>query len=100
MIVHSDRGGGYATLLEELCSKLGIIHQAMALYSPQSNVVAKCKNRSLTKNDECNVDNFKLTPNFWREAILPTNHIFNKKNHTKVRHLINYENVENLLTKT
>ncbi|XP_070022222.1 uncharacterized protein [Nicotiana sylvestris] len=46
-MIRSDRGGEYESLLSEICSEYGIIHQTTAPYTPQSNEIAKRKNQKL-----------------------------------------------------
>ena len=45
--LRSDRGGEYKSSFIEICTKSGIIHQTTMPYFPQSNGVAKRKNRRL-----------------------------------------------------
>ena len=46
-IIRNDRGGEYEAPFDEFCLEHDIIHQTTAPYSPQSNGIAKCKNRTL-----------------------------------------------------
>ena len=46
-VLRSDRGGEYESPFVDLCAQHGIIHETTAPYSPQSNEVAKRKNRTL-----------------------------------------------------
>ena len=47
--IRSDRGGEYESPFMEFYSEHGIIHQTIAPYSPQSNGITECKNRTLKK---------------------------------------------------
>ena len=47
--LRSDHGGEYFPKnFDEFCEEHGIIHERMPPYSPQSNGIAKRKNRTLT----------------------------------------------------
>ena len=50
-IVRSDRGGEYdSTPLAEYCALNDLVHQIMALNTPQQNVVVERNNRTLKEN--------------------------------------------------
>ena len=46
-MIQSDRGGEYESLFAKICLEYGIIHQTTAPYTPESNGIAKRKNRTL-----------------------------------------------------
>ncbi|CAA0810925.1 Unknown protein, partial [Striga hermonthica] len=77
-IIRSDRGGEYVAPFEQICSEYGIIHQTTTPYSPQSNGVAECKNRTLKEMMNAMLINSGLPQNMWGEAVLTANHILNK----------------------
>ena len=74
-IIRSDRGGEYEFPFEEICTELGIVHQMIAPYTPQSNGVAERKNRSLKETMNALLNSSCLPQNLWGEAILTTNFI-------------------------
>ncbi|KAL0307596.1 UNVERIFIED_CONTAM: Retrovirus-related Pol polyprotein from transposon RE1 [Sesamum angustifolium] len=76
--IRSDRGGEYGAPFEEFCSEFGRIHQTTALYSPQSNGIAKRKNRTHKEMMNAMLINSGLPQNLWGGAILSANHILNK----------------------
>ena len=46
-VLRSDQGGEYELPFVDVCAQHGIIHETTTPYSPQSNGVAKRKNRTL-----------------------------------------------------
>ena len=46
-VMRSDRGGEYESPFVDFCAQHGIIHETIALHSPQSNGVAEQKKRTL-----------------------------------------------------
>ena len=83
--IRSDRGGEYESHFEEFCAKHGIIYQTTVPYSPQSNGIAKCKNRALKEMMNAMLLSSGLPLNIGGEALLSTNHILNKVLHKKTR---------------
>lgn len=76
--IRSDRGGEYGAPFEAYCAEFGIIHQTTAPYSPQSNGIAECKNRTLKEMMNAMLINSGLTQNMWGEAILTATTILNR----------------------
>ena len=69
--LRSDRGGEYfSNEFDSFCPKHGIIHERTPPYSPQSNGVAKRKNRTLTDLVNAMLDTSGLSKAWWGEAIL------------------------------
>ena len=62
-VLRSDRGGEYETPFREFCAQHRIIHETTAPYSPQSNGVAKRKNRTLKEMMNAILLNFGLPQN-------------------------------------
>jgi transposase InsO family protein len=60
------------------CEEHGIIHERTPPYSPQSNGVAKRKNRTLTDLVNAMLDTPGLSMEWWGEAILTACHIQNR----------------------
>src|SRR4051812_10722087 len=58
--------------------KHGIIHERTPPYSPQSNGVAKRKNRNLTDLVNAMLDTSGLSKAWWEEAIFTACHVLNK----------------------
>jgi hypothetical protein len=56
----------------------GIIHERTPPYSPQSNVVAERKNRTLTDLVNAMLYTSGLSKEWWGEAILTACHVLNK----------------------
>jgi transposase InsO family protein len=76
--LRSDRGGEYFfNKFDSFCAKHGIIHERMLPYSPQSNGVAKRKNRTLTNLVNAMLDMSGLSQAWWGEAILTAYHVLN-----------------------
>ena len=62
----SDRGGEYfPRLFDELCEEHGIIHERTPPYSPESNGIAKRKNRTLTDLVNAMLDTVDLSKAWW-----------------------------------
>ena len=74
-MLRSDQGGEYEAPIGEFCVQHEIIHEVATLYSPQSNGVAECKNRTLKS--------FGLSQNIWGETILSSNYLLNKVSRKK-----------------
>ena len=77
-VLRSDRGGEYESPFVDLCAQHGIIHETTAPYSPQSNGVAKRKNRTLKEMKNAMLISSGLPQNMWGEAILSANYLLNK----------------------
>src|SRR6266540_4255602 len=77
--LRSDRGGEYfSNELNLFYSEHGIIHERTPSYSPQSNWVAKRKNRTLTDLVNAMLDTADLSKAWWGEAILTVCHVLNR----------------------
>ena len=77
-VLRSDRGGEYESSFVDLCAQHRIIHETTAPYSPQSNGVAKWKNRTLKEMMNAMLISYGLPQNMWGEAILSANYLLNK----------------------
>jgi len=55
-----------------------IVHEVVALYSPQSNGVAERKNCTLKEMMNVMLISSGLPQNMWGEAILSSNYLLNK----------------------
>ena len=84
-IIRSDRGGEYEFPFEEICTEFGIVHQMTAPYTPQSNGVAKRKNRSLKETMNALLNSSGLPQNLWGEVVLTANFFLNRVPHRKTQ---------------
>ena len=75
--IRSDRGGKYIPL-NDYFEKEGIIHEVTSPYSPESNGVAKRKNRTLKEMMISLLVSASTPDNLWGEAILSACHIHNR----------------------
>jgi transposase InsO family protein len=77
--LRSDRGGEYFLILfDEFCVEHGIIRERTAPYSPESNGIAKRKNRMLTDLVNTMLDTAGLSKAWWGEALLTASHVLNR----------------------
>jgi len=77
--LRSDRGGEYfPRLFDELCEEHGIIHERTPPYSPESNGIAKRKNRTLTDLVNAMLDTAGLSKAWWGETLLTMSHVLNR----------------------
>ncbi|WVZ57985.1 hypothetical protein U9M48_008307 [Paspalum notatum var. saurae] len=77
--LRSDRGGEYfSNEFDLFCEEHGIIHERTSPYSPQSNGVAKRKNRTLTEMVNAMLETSGLSNEWWGEAILTACHVLNR----------------------
>jgi transposase InsO family protein len=77
--LRSDHGGEYfSNKFDSFCAEHGIIHERTPPYSPQSNRVAKRKNRTLTNLVNAMLDTSGLSKAWWGEAILTACHVLNR----------------------
>ena len=74
-LIRSDRGGEYETPIGEFCAQHRIIHEITTPYSPQSNGVVECKNRTLKEMMNAMLISSGLPQNMWGEAILSSNYL-------------------------
>jgi transposase InsO family protein len=68
----------FSNLFTLFCEEHGIIHEMTPPYSPQSNGVAKRKNRTLTDLVNVMLDTSGLSKKWWDEAILTACHVLNR----------------------
>ena len=64
-VLGSDRGGEYESQFVDFFDQHGIIHETTTPYLPQSNGVAKRKNRSLKEMMNAMLISSSLTQNMW-----------------------------------
>jgi transposase InsO family protein len=68
--VRSDNGSEFRnTRIDELCDKLGIKHQFLAKYTPQSNGLVERKNRTLIDMARSMLNEYNVSHSLWAEAI-------------------------------
>ena len=68
--IRSDNGTEFKnTGLDDYLDELGITHDLSAPYTPQQNGVVEHKNRTLVEMDRTMLDEYKMPPRFWPEAI-------------------------------
>ena len=74
-----DRGGEYfSNVFDKLCVEHDIIHERTPPFSPQSNGIAKRKNRTLTDLVNAMLSTAGLSKAWWGEAILMACHVLNR----------------------
>jgi transposase InsO family protein len=74
-----DHGGEYfSRLFDEFCEEHGIIHERTSPYSPESNGIAKKKNRTLTDLVNAMLDTAGLSKAWWWEALLTASHVLSR----------------------
>nr|ABG22485.1 retrotransposon protein, putative, Ty1-copia subclass [Oryza sativa Japonica Group] len=74
-----DRGGEFfSNEFDLFCEEHGIIHERTPPYSPESNGIAKRKNRTLTDLVNAMLDTAGLPKARWAEALLTSNHVLNR----------------------
>jgi transposase InsO family protein len=77
--LRSDRGGEYfSSEFTKFCMEHGIIHERTPSYSPQSNGIAKRKNRTLTELVNVMLGTTGLSKEWWGEVILIACHVLNR----------------------
>ena len=69
--IGSDRGGEYISPFGEYCSVHGIIHETTAPYSPQQNIIAEHKNRTLKEMMNAMLTSSGLPQNLWGKPCFP-----------------------------
>ena len=77
--LRSDRGGEYfSNEFNLFCEEHGIVHERTPPYFPESNGVAKRKNRTLTEMVNAMLDTTGMSWEWWGEAILTACHTLNR----------------------
>ena len=77
--VRSDNGSEFKnTQVEEFLDEEGIKHEFSAPYSPQQNGVVERKNRTLIESARTMLDEYKVSDQFWAEAINTACHAINR----------------------
>jgi transposase InsO family protein len=95
--LRSDRGGEYfSSEFTKFCVEHGIIHEKTPPYSPQSNDIAKRKNRTLTELVNAMLDTAGLSKEWCGEAILTACHVINRVP-TKNKEITSFEEWEKRL---
>ena len=77
-MLRSDRGGEYESSFVDVYAQHEIIHETIAPYSPQSDVVAERKNYTRKEMMNAMLISSGLPQNMWGEAISSANYLFNK----------------------
>ena len=77
-MLRSDHSGEYESSFVDFCTHNWIIHETTTLYSSQSNIVAKQKNRTLKEMMNAMPISSRLPQNMWGEAFLTANYLLNK----------------------
>jgi transposase InsO family protein len=95
--LRSDRGGEYfSNVFVEFCVEHGIIHERTPPFSPQSNGIAKRKNRTLTDLVNAMLSTAGLSKVWWGEAILTACHVLNRVP-TKKKEITPFEEWEKII---
>jgi hypothetical protein len=76
--LRTDRGSEYMGEMIEYVKSQGIEHNPTAGYSPQSNGVAECMNRTLFEMACTMLDSSGAPLDLWAEAVLAASHIRNR----------------------
>jgi transposase InsO family protein len=77
--VQSDSGGEYfSNEFSEFCAEHGIIHERTPPYSPESNRIAKKKNRTLTDLVDAMLKTVGLSKEWWGGDILTACDVLNR----------------------
>ena len=80
----TDRGKEYDALgLNNFIQSLGVVHETTAPYSPFSNGVAECKNRTLINLTNVMFVSSGAPKYFSSEAVLIANFVLNRVPHKK-----------------
>nr|GEY30663.1 zinc finger, CCHC-type [Tanacetum cinerariifolium] len=96
-VSRTDRGGEFYDPV--YLQSTGIIHQTTAPYTPQQNVVAEKKNRTLKEMVNSMLSYYGLSEGFWGEAMLTACYILNRtpnKNNKQTSYEIWTKKVSNL----
>jgi transposase InsO family protein len=68
--LHTDRGSEFSSNnFTEYCTKTGVCHELMALYSPQKNGVVEHRNQSVVSTTQSMMKEKHLLGYFWGEAV-------------------------------
>jgi hypothetical protein len=68
----------YKAEVDEFCVEHGIVHERTPPFSPQSNGIAKRKNRTLTDLVNAMLSTAGLSKEWWGEVILTACHVLNR----------------------
>ena len=77
--VRSDNGTEFKnTNIEEYLDEEGIGHEFLVPYTPQQNRIVERKNRTLIEVARIMLDEYKISDQFWAEAINTACHAINR----------------------
>ena len=79
------------TNIEEYLDEEGIGHEFSVPYTPQQNGIVERKNRTLIKAARTMLDEYKISDQFWAEAINTTCHAINRLYLHKILNKMAYE---------
>ena len=83
--VRTDNGGEYTGKeFEDVCSKLGIIHETTSPYTPEHNGIAERYNRTLQEGALTLRNDADLSAKFWVSAIHTVNFVKNRILHHRL----------------
>ena len=89
--VRTDNGGEYmGRKFQDLCIKLGIIHQTMSPYTPEYNGIAEHYNRTLQEGGLTLRHDSGLGNRFWVSSIHTVNFVHNMMLHSRI-HMTSHE---------
>ena len=78
-IVRTDRGGEYLCgELKDYLVKKGVVHELTAPYTPEQNGAAERLNRTLEERVRAMLEDSKLPPKLWAEAVSTASYIRNR----------------------
>jgi hypothetical protein len=78
-IVRTDRGGEYLCgELKDYLVKKGMVHELTAPYTPEQNGAAERLNRTLEERVRAMLEDSKLPPKLWAEAVSTASYIRNR----------------------
>ena len=78
-IIRTDDGGEFTSKeFENFCRDNGILHEIIALYTPQHNGVAERRNRTIMNMVRSMIKGTNLPPSFWAEVVETVTYILNR----------------------
>jgi transposase InsO family protein len=90
--VRSDNGTEFKnTIIEKFLDEEGIGHEFCVPYTPQQNKIIERKNRTLIEAAMTMLDEYKVSDQFWAEAINTACHAINRLYLHKILNKIAYE---------